>query len=219
MTECDDPENIGFEEPVNLAVAANYRRLKEDPDSTALLAKLKGRKIKPFSDWDIEILLRTIAGIPRDWKIDNERTAVRAKQRATLARKLSRLANEVDSDLELSGLCFGSDYISSNTPPEERAELLTLAEAMRLGAAELAPVDLTMLGSEPRANKPEMARRISLQSYALLAIFEYLKPHFGRAPNRETEILASALLGEPIRQGTVTQLRKNERSRHYRDKK
>lgn len=96
---------------------------------------------------------------------------------------------------------------------------MRLADAMREGAAQLAPVNIPLPGSHRRTGQLSVDRKSSLQSYALLSIYDLLEPNFGRAPNRETEILASALLRKTINPGTVTQLRKDIRRRYVRDEK
>ena len=206
----------GFEASGRPEDVANYRRLTRSSRVRDVLATLRRRGMAARQ---IEILLRLIAGIPREWRDANEDTPERTKRRATLAHKLSRLADAVANDPELSGLCFGPGQISFNTPPEERAGLTTLADAMREGAAQLEPIKIPL--PRPRGGAGQLAadRKSNLQSYALLAIFDLLAPHFTRAPNRETETLASVLLGKTIKPGTLTQLRKATRRSYFRDEK
>jgi len=206
----------GFEAHGRPEDIANYRRLVGSRRVRDVLAALKRRGM---AEREIEILLRTVAGIPRDWRNTNEDTPERQRRRATLARKLSRLAKEVEEDPELSGLCFGPGQISFNTPPEERVGLTTLAGAMREGAAQLEPVKIPL--PRPRGDTGQLSadRKSNLQSYALLAIFDLLVPHFRRAPNLETETLASVLLAKTIKPGTLTQLRKSTRRTYFRDEK
>lgn len=145
-----------------------------------------------MAEHEIEFLLRNISDIPRDWRGENEQTAVRNRRRMTLARKLSKLAQEVADNPELSGLCFDAGLISCNIPPEERKGLLTLAAAMHEGVAELERNGRMAPIPSAYANNLPMTRKIRLKSYALLAIFDLLAPYFTRAPNRESEILSAS---------------------------
>jgi len=204
----------GFEAFGRPEDVANYRRLARSQRVRDVLAVLRRRGM---ADHQIEILLRTVAAIPRDWRDANQDTPECIRRRAALARKLSRLAGEVEKAPELSGLCFGLGQISFNTPPEELGGLTTLADAMREGAAQLAPIRVPL----PRGStgQPSATRKLGLQGNALLVIFGLLAPHFRRAPNLETEALASVLLGKTIKPGTVTQLRKTTRRTYFRDEK
>ena len=98
----------GFEAFGRPEDVANYRRLAGSRRVRDVLAGLRRRGM---AEHEIEILLRAVAGIPRDWRDANEDTPERLRRRETLARKLSRLADEVANDPELSGLCFGPGQI------------------------------------------------------------------------------------------------------------
>jgi len=206
----------GFEAFGRPEDVANYRRLVGSRRVRDVLAILKRRGM---AEHEVEILLRTVAGIPRDWRDANQDTSERQRRRATLARKLSRLAEEVVTDPELAGLCFGPGQISFNTPPEERVGLTTLADAMREGAAQLEPIKIPLPRPSGGPRQLSADRKSNLQSYALLAIFDLLAPRFSRAPNLETETLASVLLAKTIKPGTLTQLRKGARRSYFRDEK
>ncbi len=216
----DEAEHPGFAEITYPDVAANYRRLSEAPDVQAVLGDLKRRAA---SDRDIEILLRMVAGIPRDWSEENEPWTQTKARRARMAKKLRALASEVDRDPDLRGFAFGLGVISLNELDADAEGLTTLSSLLEYvastlvadGRAKMQMADGTVLTREEFL---QPKRRASLQSYALHRIFDLLEPYFGHAPNKATTTLASVLLNKKISPSAVTQLRKDVRRPHYRDK-
>lgn len=219
----DEAEHPGFAEITYPDVAANYRRLSEASDVQAVLGDLKRRAA---SDRDIEILLRMVAGIPRDWSEENEPWTQTTARRARMAKKLRALASEVDRDPDLRGFAFGPGVVSLNEPDADAEGLTALSGLLEFAAASLEASGLTkvqtpegaiLTGVEfERQSRPK--RQTSLQSYALRRIFDLLEPYFGHAPNKATTTLASVLLNKKISPSAVTQLRKDVRRPHYRDK-
>lgn len=196
-------------------VVANYRRIARSKGANAVFATLRRRSVP---DHHIEILLRTIAGIPRDWAAENEPWKQAQKRRVRMAKRLRALASEVAADPDLSRLGFGLGTCSG----ADGDGLQTLTSLLEAAAASLEPSDVprvampngTILTAAEFDRRLRPGRKLSLQSYALLAIFELLEPHFGRAPNKEAEALGSILLRKSIEPGTVTQLRKSTRRRY-----
>lgn len=200
-------------------VVANYRRLAMSKRADAVFVTLKRRGL---TDRHIEILLRAIAGIPRDWSAGNESWKQVQKRRARMAKRLRALASEVSTDPDLNRLSFGFGAAAYNEMDGNIEGLQTLASLLEMAAVSLEPSDtlrvktsdgtLLTAAEYDRTSRPE--RKLPLQSYTLHAIFELLEPHFARAPNRETETLGSILLRKPIKPGTVTHLRKSTRRRY-----
>lgn len=219
----DEAAHPGFAESTYPEIAANYRRLSKDQHVQAVFGGLKRRGA---SDHDMEILLRVIAGLPRDWSEENEPWPQTKARRARMAKKLRALASEVDNDRDLRRLAFGLGVVFLNEPNAEAEGLTALSGLLEIAAASLEASGLTkvqtpegavLTGVEfERQSRPK--RQTSLQSYALRRIFELLEGHFGHAPNKETTILASVLLNKKISPSAVTQLRKAVRRPHYRDK-
>jgi len=213
-------KSSGFEAVGYPEVVANYRRLAKSKDANAVFAKLRRRSVP---DYHIEILLRTIAGIPRDWAAENEPWKQAQKRRGRMAKRLRALASEVAGDPDLSGLGFGLGAMACTEADGDGFQ--TLASLLEAAASSLEPRDVpnvetpdgTILTAAEFDRRLRPRRRASLQSYALLAIFQLLEPHFRRAPNKEAETLASILLRKPIKPGTVTQLRKSTRRTYHRN--
>jgi len=107
----------------------------------------------------------------------------------------------------------------------------SLAQILEMGISILEQKDKPLIrtvGGETltptefeRRFRPE--KKIPRKSYVLLAIFNLLNPSFvsesnsqteRRALNKETEILASVLLQEPIMPGAVTHLREKQRRKY-----
>ena len=200
-------------------VVANYRRLARSKRAHAMYATLKRRGL---TDYHIEILLRAFAGIPRDWSAGNESWKQAQKRRARMAKRLRALASEVVADPDLNRFSFGFGAGAYNEMDGNIEGLQTLASLLETAAESLEPSDYPRMESPDgtiltaaeydRISRPR--RKLPLQSYALHAIYELLEPHFGRAPNRQTETLGSILLRKPIKPGTVTHLRKSTRRRY-----
>ena len=200
-------------------VVANYRRLARSKRADAVFATLKRRSV---TDYQIEILLRAIAGIPRNWAAENEPFKQAQQRRARMAKRLRALAFEVAADPDLNKFSFGFGAAAYNELDGNIEGLQTFASLLEMAAVSLEPSNTLRVKTSDgailtaaeydRISRP--GRKLPLRSYALHAIFELLKPHFGRAPNRETETLGSILLRKPIKPGTVTHLRKSTRRRY-----
>ena len=210
-------KSSGFEEAGYPDVVANYRRIARSNGANEVFATLRRRGVP---DHHIEILLRTIAGIPRDWAADNEPWKQAQKRRVRMAKRLRILASEVAGDPDLSRLGFGLGTMACSGADDD--SLQTLANLLEAAAASLETSDVpkvemldgTILTAAEFDRRLRPGRKLPLQSYALLAIFELLEPHFGRAPNKEAEALGSILLRKSIKPGTLTQLRKSTRRRY-----
>ncbi|MFL6689801.1 MAG: hypothetical protein ACJ8IR_06380 [Alphaproteobacteria bacterium] len=183
-----------------------------------------------FSERAAEILLRNLAGIPDEWEQDKEPWPQTVKRRARLSKKLRALADDIANDPDLGQLSFDIRATYLNGEPEPG--MVTFAQMLRSEAEGLEPNDrrrlvnadgVSMTASEyEKSTRPQ--RQVAERAYTLLAVFDLLqsftkhKPNRPpRAPNREAEILAGIVLGEIIPAGTLTQLRKGDRRRYYRD--
>jgi len=240
-----------FEDCASPEVADNYRRLCCDKRVAEVARELERRSMTLKH---IEILFRNIASLPRDWRWENEPWKQVLKRRIRLTKKLRDLAGEIANDPDLGGWCFQIAAEHMNAPddlvqlsriqfsdwtsrlhPQRLMRLRTLAQLVDEAARLLEPSDKPrikmptgeILSSAEFDRRRRPARKMPLESYALLAIFEMLtsyisfempKERAARAPNRETEILASVLLRTRIKPGTVTQLRKKQRRRYVREK-
>jgi hypothetical protein len=223
-----------FEDWAGPEVAANYRRLCRDKRVIDVIETLRRRGL---TDGDIEILFRAIASIPRDWLSDREPWKQALQRRNHLAKKLRHLAKEIAGDPDLGGWCFQIASEHLNAPPEHQEGLRTFTSLLEQAARSLEPYNKPLqqissgkilpFSAEEFEQRARPARRVLFKSYTLLAIFELLKSYGTpqakkrsepRALNRETEILASVLLQEQIKPGSVTQLRKKDRRRYGRDK-
>jgi hypothetical protein len=186
-----------------------------------------------MTDWDIEILLRNIASIPRDWRSDSESWKQAERRRNRLAKKLRTLAKEIASDPDLGGLGFETSKLIYANSSEDLDGAVSLAQILQTGASFLEPKDKPliqtpdgeMLTPSEFVRRFRPARSGPLKSYVLLAIFNLLNTSpktrdrtEHRALNKEAEILASVLLQEDIRPGTLTQLRKKDRRRYGNDR-
>src|SRR5712671_6140720 len=222
-------EAATFESCVPPATAVTYRRLRRDKRVAEVIGTLKRRH--GMTDKNIEILFRNIVSIPRDWQSENEPWKQAHKRRNRLGKKLHNLAKEIRSDPDLGGWCFQITGEHLNAPPEDRDGMRTLAGLLQEAAFFLEPRDEPLMKISDGAflspaqfdQRKRRARKVPCSSYALLSIFELLMACISpaanerpepRALNKETEILASVLLNEQIKPGTVTQLRKKPR-RHY----
>jgi hypothetical protein len=211
--------------------AANYSRLRRNKRVAVVIDTLKRRGM---TERIIEILFRNIASIPRDWHSENEPWKQTLKRRSRLGKKLRSLADEIASDPDLAGWCFQITGEQMNARPENRDGMRTLAGLLQEAAVFLEPHDQPLIQTPDGAvlspaefeQRTRPARKVPLTSYALHSIFEllnvYLPPIASERPerralNKETEILAAVLLGEQIKPGTVTQLRKKERRRYARE--
>ena len=211
-------ENFDFLETENDDEVASFSiRFRDDPRASEVLSSLRRRGM---SDREIVIAFRLIARIPREWEIEKEPDGKAAKRRAALAEKLKKLASEVENDPDLSGLCFGINTISYGTPNDDREGLTSLAEYIKKGAEELELLSHHITAStETALNEPnaDTERTFALKKFAIKEIFELIEKPEKRAPNKETAVLSSILLGEDVSANDVTQARKNERRRYYRE--
>jgi|GEM_PF-4628252 len=198
-------------------IASFNKRFCADPCADELLTSLRRRGM---GDREIVIAFRLIARIPREWEIEREPESKTAKRRATLAAKLRKLAAEVENDPDLSGLCFGANTISYGTPNEDREGLISLADCIKEGLAELElqlPLINAVAGNKPDDQKHTPDRTIALKKFAIREIFAFISKNEKRALNKETAMLTSILLSENVTANDVTQARKSERRKYYRD--
>lgn len=219
-----------FVDSVPPNVAENYRHLNADKSLAPVFKKLKKRGLNVRGK---EILLRRIASIPQEWERENEGWNTRTERRATMAKKLRKLAIEAAADPDLKGLRISADTIAIDCPPDEQDDLQSFAEVLNIGASILEPSDgppfLTEDGKnltlEEYQQLHDPKRTISLKTYTLLRIFQLLEIYFEaaenslppRAPNKETEALAAVLLKKNIKPGTVTKLRPDDRRKYTLD--
>lgn len=219
----DETEYPGMIEPIYPDIAANFRRLSKNLDAQKVFDNLKRHGA---SDHDIEILLRTISSMPRDWSEENEPWTQTTTRRARMAKNLRALASEVDKDPDLRGFAFGPGGVALNVPDADTKGLTTLSSLLKYvastlvtdGGAKVQTPEATILTGVEFERQSRPKRQTSLQSYALRRIFDLLEPYFGHAPNKATTTLASVLLNKKISPSAVTQLRKEVRRPHYRDK-
>ncbi len=211
----------GFEDSVSSELAANYKRLWKDVRVTATVAALKRHGV---SSGAIEILLRNFSTLPKDWHSEHETWKRVEQRRAGLTKKLLLLAKEIDDDPDLGGICYGIHTTTYNTPADQRGDMRSLSQLLGDAASWLEPCEQAIIepGTGPLLTGREFERNSRptrmepLKTFVLRSIFERLKPHYKRAPNIETEIIASVLLQTPIKPGTVTQLRRKERRPYAR---
>ncbi len=222
-----ESDEIGFEDSAP-AAADLRRRLRNDNNVAAVLTQLKRRGL---AERTAEILLRNLARIPDDWENDKEPWPQTVKRRERLSKKLRNLADEIANDPDLGQLSFEIRKTYLNGEPDPG--MVTLAQMLRSEAKHLEPSDrpyvrkpdgtLVTAHEFERSIRPQ--RQVAKRAYILLAVFDLLQSYSGisnagrhsRAPNREAEILAGVVLGETIPPGTLTQLRKGDRRRYYRD--
>lgn len=218
-----------FENSVSPETAASYRRLRRSKrvaDATELL------KRRGMTDETVEILFRNIASIVQEWRSDNESWKQAEQRRSRLAKKLRTIGKEVALDPDLGGLGFEIGKTVYATSLEDLNGVQSLAQFLEIGISFLEsngkprvcmPSGEALTFSEfERRFRP--SKRMPLKSYVLFAIFDLLHsfpalsgPDKTRSLNKEAEILASVLLKQKIRPGTVTQLRKKVRRRYTRD--
>jgi hypothetical protein len=218
-----------FEQSVSPEVAANYRRLRSSKRVAEVRRLLQRRGL---TSRNVEILLRNLASITQNWRSEHEPWKHAEKRRRRLGKKLHDLAQEIAADPDLGGWCFRISADQLNTPPEYRKGMLSLANLLQEAAILLMPSNKPPIRGPNEILSPaeferriSPARRMSLRSYVLDAVFDLLHsflalscPDKARSLNRETEILASVLLKQEFGPGTVTQLRKKVRRRYTRDK-
>ena len=213
------------ETPKLLSDSQYRRRLVRSKRVAEVFARLKRRG---YTERDLEFLLRILPRIPSEWENESWKQVVR--RRARLAKKLRETAEAVSNDPDLKELSFEIRTIFLNGEPGPG--MVTLAQLLRREAWHLEPKDKpyvkmadgSLLTAREFEERTHPKRKVAFNTYVLKAVFDYLQggPHSKRkgeqrAPNREAEILASVLLGESIRPGTLTQLRKTKRRRYYRD--
>lgn len=205
-TDIDDEEITSFN-----------KRFHNDQRAGETLSSLRRRGM---SDREIVIAFRLIARIPKEWETEKEPDGKAAKRRAALAEKLKKLAAEVENDPDLSGLCFGINVVSYGTPKDERKDLTSLADCIREGIKDLeshSPPASKLAGTTPDAPEESIERTIALKKYAIKEIFELIDKPKKRAPNKETAALVSILLNENVSANDVTQARKPQRRRYFRE--
>ena len=198
-------------------IASFNKSFRDDPRASEILSSLRRRGME---NREIAIAFRLIARIPKEWEIEKEPDGKATKRRATLAEKLKKLATEVESDPDLSGLCFGTNAISYGTPKDDREGLTSLSDCIKAGAEELELLSRHATAStEAASNEPNAAteRTIALKKFAIEEIFELIYKPEKRAPNKETAALASVLLGANVSANNVTQARKAERRKYFRE--
>lgn len=206
-------------------VAETYRRLRTD---TRLDPVLETFKRQGMDERKIEMLFRQVANLPRDWQNEHESLKQRRERRSSLAKKARQLAEEMAEDPDFSGLGFSDGAIIYGSP-ETVGNETTLPDILNCAADFVTETDGPLIETEngtitgkkfEEVTAPD--RKVSLQRYVLLGIFDLLEPYFlktdtSRPPNKETELLGSVVLDEGIPHGTVTQLRKNERRSYYKE--
>ncbi len=176
-------KNDSFEDWALPEVATNYRHLRRDKRVTDVIETLKRRGM---SDWDIEILFRNVASIPRDWRSDNETWKQAERRRNRLAKTLRALAKELVADPDLGGLGFEIDRLIYANSSEYLGGAQSLAQILETAVSFLEPGDkpliqmadgktLTPREYEGRFRPP---RSMPRKSYVLFAIFRLLNPSF-----------------------------------------
>jgi len=222
----NDEDYADYVRPILPEVAENYTRLRADKGVNSVIEKLKR---KGLSDLELDVLLRNVANLSRDYDTATESWTSKTKRRVQLAKKLRKLAEEVANDPDLRGLGW---FTGPTVYADDRAMLddaTSLTDLMNAAAIELdtpetirvVMIDETISAAEfERRTSPK--RKMSRRRYVCLAIFDLLKLYFSdeattRAPNKETALLASALLQEEIDPNAITQLREGHRRRYYKD--
>jgi len=198
-------------------IASFNQRFRNDPRASEVLSSLRQRGM---DDREIVIVLRLIARIPQEWETEKEPDGKAAKRRAALASKLRKLATEVENDPDLSGLCFGINTISYGTPKDDRKGLISLADCIKEGEREIEPYSPQKLEAAIPASKmldDKTERTIALKKFAIKEIFALIEKPEKRAPNKEAAALVSILLNEEVSANDVTQARKLERRRYFRE--
>lgn len=199
-------------------IASFNKRFCVDQRASEVIASLRRRGM---DDREIVVAFRLIARVPKEWELEKEPDGKAAKRRAALADKLKKLASEVENDPDLSGLCFGINTISYGTPKDDRKDLTSLADCIREGVRELdpdLPPAIKVSITTPDKPRDGNERTIALKKFAIEHIFGLINKPEKRAPNKETATLTSILLGEDISANDVTQARKAERRKYFRDR-
>jgi len=192
-------------------VAEHYRRLCADPGVIKVMAELERRKISARA---CDITLRLIAALPRDYEDYANGDKAARQRRAQLRTTLADLVDDARHDPDLGGLWFGVSSLGAALRPEDIGPAEEpVGATTNWSFADILESAADSLIEAEEAEDPK--RRILLKSFVLLKIFALLEPHYKRAPNRQAETLASALLDEAIPPGTMTQLRKGERRRNH----
>lgn len=215
----DDLNDFFCDEIPDVEWAAIYRRFAADPRSKELISALRRRGM---SDHEIEIAFRLISASPHEWRKDSARRGQKAVKRARLAKTPHALAREAAEDPNLAGFCFDMRATYLRAPENDRGGLISLPELMAEGAREIedALSEDAVIVDTPCTNQPqEFEPSLALKKYTIREIFALIERPKGRAPNKETAALASILLEQPVTANDVTQARKSERRRYFREKK
>ena len=178
-------------------------RLRTDSRARDSRKRMEKRGVKDSKRWDR--IIEQVATAPAWYAILSKETKPqKEKRRAALAAKIQALADELRADFE--GRQFRVfDHGSVTT--SNVAGRPTVADYLD----DLA--DVVVRRSDINAARL-FDRQINLKTYALRFAFAFLSDAQEirrRAPNRETELLVSALLDENIPAGTWSQVNRKER--------
>ncbi len=184
-------------------------RLRTDPRAEDARQRMQRRGLRNADQW--AYVVKELAAVPGWYEILRRETQpARDTRRDKLARKIEDLAEALRDDPEASALRIfdHASVISSNV-----ADRPTVADYLTDVAEHYATRSSLLDGAR-------FDRKQSLKSFALIKALDFLTEpvYMRRAPNREAELLVSALLDTDIHAGTLTQIRKNERDKYATEK-
>lgn len=184
-------------------------RLRTDPRAEDARQRLKSRGMRDAETW--KHVIEELAAVPNWYEhLRHETRPARDARRAKLVRKTGALAEAFRNDPEARLLrVYDHASITSSNITDRPKISDFLSDVAEYYEARSSLLDGFRL-----------ERKQTLKSFALRRAFEILNDavHLQRAPNREAELLVSALLDEEISAGTLTQIRKKGRRKYTTEK-
>ena len=187
----------------------HLNRLRTDPRADMARQRMQRRGLRDADLW--AYVIKELSSVPNWYAIlQGETQPARDTRRDKLARKIEDLAEALrgDSEARLLRIYDYASITSSNIVNRP-----TLADYLTDVAGHYETRSSHLDGSR-------FDRKQSLRTFALKTALDFLTEALcvRRAPNREAELLVSALLNEDVPPGTLTQIRKKERRKYATEK-
>ena len=184
-------------------------RLRNDPRAEEARQRMQRRGLKDADVW--ALVIKELATVPGWYEIlKHETQPARDTRREKLTRKIEDLAGALRDDPEARLLrVFDHASVTSSNITNRP----TLADYL----TDIAEHNGTCFS---HLDGSRFDRKQSLRTFALITALDFLTEalYVRRAPNREAELLVSALLNEDVLLGTLTQIRIKERRKYVTEK-
>ena len=184
-------------------------RLGTDPRTEDARQRMQRRGLKDADVW--ALVIKELATVPGWYEIlQRETQPARDARREKLTRKIEYLADALRDDPEARLLRV---YDHASVTSSNISNRPTVADYLTDIAEHYETRSSLLDGSR-------FDRKQSLRTFALKMALDFLTEalYVRRAPNREAELLVSALLNEDVPPGTLTQIRKKERRKYATEK-